>query len=209
MTKPLPLENERQEGSMAPTRLRVLTAMLIASVTINVGLAYKLRKFNHILDPVPRTLLQLGTVVPPFEAFDLGGRLQKIGYDSDPRPTVLYVFTPPCSWCARNLDNFKTLVEKGSGQYRFITLSLSKEGLAEYVRKNELKVPVYSGLSQEAVKTYKLGSTPQTIVISPEGKVLQDWTGAYVRDQKSQVEAFFHVALPGVREQPEAKAVTN
>jgi hypothetical protein len=59
------------------------------------------------------------------------------------------------------------------------------------------------------VKNYKLGSTPQTIVISPEAKVLQDWIGAYVGDQKSQVEAFFHVSLPGLRELPTKAASTN
>jgi hypothetical protein len=39
-------------------------------------------------------------------------------------------------------------------------------------------------------------------VISTEGKVLQNWDGAYVGNQKSQVETFFHVSLPGLRELP-------
>ena len=107
------------------------------------------------------------------------------------------------------MDNFKTLLSKESGEYRFIGLSLSEDNLAEYVAKNDLNVPVYSGLSPEMLRTYKLGSTPQTIVISPEGKVLQDWAGAYVGDQKSQVEAFFHVNLPGLRELPKAEAAKN
>ena len=97
------------------------------------------------------------------------------------------------------MDDFKTVLDKERGQYRFIGLSLSDEALQEYVAKNDLKLPVYSGLSPETLKTYKLGSTPQTIVISPEGKVLQNWAGAYVGDQKTQVEAFFRVSLPGIR----------
>jgi len=137
----------------------------------------------------------------------LGGQQELISYQRTTEPTVLYVFTPPCVWCARNIDSFKTLTNKESVQYRFIGISLSEQGLAEYVAKNDLKLPVYSGLSPETVKTYKLGSTPQTIVISPEGKVLEDWAGAYVGDQKSQVEAFFHVSLPGIRELPEVEKV--
>ncbi len=97
------------------------------------------------------------------------------------------------------MDNLKTLVGKERGHYRFIGLSLSEEKLREYVARNELKLPVYSSLSPETLKTYKLGSTPQTIVISPEGKVLHDWVGAYVGEQKSEVEAFFHITLPGIR----------
>jgi hypothetical protein len=104
------------------------------------------------------------------------------------------------------VNNFKTLLDKGSSQYRFIGLSLSKEGLAMYVRTNDLKLPVYLDLSLETLETYKLGSTPQTIVISPEGKVLQNWMGAHAGDQKAQIEALFHVNLPGLRRAPSAQA---
>lgn len=68
--------------------------------------------------------------------------------------------------------------------------------------KNGLKLPVYSGLPNETKEAYKISGTPQTIVVSPEGRVLQNWMGAYVGDKKSQVEAFFHVTLPGLRELP-------
>jgi len=100
------------------------------------------------------------------------------------------------------MENLKTLVDKESAQYRFIGISLSEQGLAEYVSKNNLNFPVYSGLSPETLKTYKLGSTPQTIAVSREGRVLQNWTGAYAGDQKSQIEAFFHVTLPGIPTRP-------
>jgi len=87
--------------------------------------------------------------------------------------------------------------------------SLSDETLPGYVAKNDLKLPVYSGRSPETLKTYKLRSTPQTIVIASDGGVLQDWMGAYAGDQQKQVEAFFHVSLPGLREVPKAEAVKN
>lgn len=147
-------------------------------------------------------MLKVGTAVPPIPAKRFSGQAEVISYQGTSLPTVLYIFTPPCSWCARNMDNLKTLLDKESSEYRFIALSLSDEGLAQYVTKNGLNLPVYAGLSTETRKAYKLGGTPQTIVISPEGKVLEDWVGAYVGDQKSQVEAFFHVSLPGLRDLP-------
>jgi peroxiredoxin len=142
--------------------------------------------------------LKIGTTVPPIPAKGLDGQQEVISYQGANQPTVLYVFTPPCSWCARNMDNFKALLDKGSSQYRFIGLSLSEEGLTEYVRKNDLKLSVYSSLSTGTADAYKLSGTPQTIVVSPEGHVLQNWMGAYVGEQKAQVEAFFHVTLPGI-----------
>src|SRR5712692_7588251 len=110
--------------------------------------------------------------------------------------------------CAQ-AGEFQNPTGQRGGRYRFIGVSLSQETLAEYVAKNDLKLPVYSGLSPETLKTYKLGSTPQTIVISPEGRVLQNWAGAYVGEQKAQVEAFFHVSLPGLRKLPKGEPAKN
>jgi len=107
------------------------------------------------------------------------------------------------------MDNFKTLVDRESDRYRFVGVSLSGEGLVQYVAKNNLSLPVYSGLSLETLKIYKLGSTPQTIVISHDGRVVQNWVGAYVGDQKKEIETYFHVNLPGLRELPKAGAAKN
>jgi peroxiredoxin len=166
-------------------------------LSLNVVQARGVWSFTHLQSiKGAERLIKVGTTVAPIRANRLDGQQEVISYQSINQPTVLYVFTPPCSWCARNMDNLKTLLEKERGQYRFVGLSLSEQTLLEYVARNNLKFPVYSGLSPETLSTYKLGSTPQTIVISPEGKVLRDWVGAYVGDQKSQVEAFFHVSLP-------------
>jgi hypothetical protein len=139
----------------------------------------------------------------------LDGQPEVISYHETNQATVLYVFTPTCIWCARNLNNLKTLLANDSDHYRFSALSLSEEGVPHYVAKNALGIPVYSGLSPEMLKTYKLGSTPQTIVISPEGRVLQNWVGAYESSQKTQVETFFHTTLPGLIPVPEPSSAAT
>jgi peroxiredoxin len=187
-------------GRASRALLAICTVALVVSVALNVVLAHRVRTITHAQsERIAERLLAVGTSVPAITAKRLDGQEESISYGEVDQTTVLYIFTPPCTWCARNMDNFKTLLDKESGQYRFIGLSLSDATLPEYVAKNDLKLPVYSGLSPETLKAYKLGSTPQTIVISSEGKVLQDWAGAYVGDQKSQIEAFFHVTLPGIR----------
>lgn len=182
--------------------LAVITVALVMSVTLNVLLARRVQSLtNAHSGRIAGRLLKIGTAVPPITVVRFDGQQEVISYQSATnQSTVLYVFTPPCTWCARNMDNLKALVEKESGQYRLIGLSLSDTGLGEYVAKNQLNLPVYSGLSAETLKVYKLGGTPQTIVVSPDGRVVQNWAGAYVGDQKSQIEAFFHVKLPGLRE---------
>lgn len=190
-------------GSKLMKRPYLIYIVLAISVALNVALAYKLRQFGYFeqLKAEQRAdrLLKSGTAVPPFEAVDLNGQPQAVTYDQGGKTTVLYIFTPPCKWCERNADNIKELVAQKSGEYRFLALSLSKEGLPEYVAKSGLTMPVYTDLSDETKKAYKMGGTPQTIVVSPEGQVLQNWNGAYTGEQQKQVETFFGISLPGLK----------
>jgi hypothetical protein len=55
----------------------------------------------------------------------LDGQPEVISYHETNQATVLYVFTPTCIWCARNLNNLKTLLANDSDHYRSIALSLS------------------------------------------------------------------------------------
>jgi peroxiredoxin len=183
--------------------------ILAASVTLNVLLAYRLSQFNRRFDAVRVEPLKSGTTVPPPRVQDLQGESRALNYAEVSAPTVLYILTPSCSWCARNMDNFKQLVTQRGTEYRFIAVSLSKEDLPEYITSHKLTIPVYVTPSIEMQKAYRLGGTPQTIVVSREGRVVKDWEGAYVGEQKTEVEAFFHVSLPGLRELPTKAASTN
>ena len=109
-----------------------------------------------------------------------------------------FISLPHSANGARNLDNLRTLIDQRGKDYRFIGISLSQEGLEEYLSIQTLPFPVYIDIPKESGDAYKMGGTPQTVVVSSQGQVLQSWVGAYVGDQKSQVEAYFKVTLPGV-----------
>lgn len=188
----------RQAGSRF--HVVALTLMLVASVALNVMLALRVRELTGMQNALRAGReLEVGTAVPPITARRVDGGSETITYADSARPTVLYVFTPQCIWCARNLDNLKTLVEQKGKDYRFIGISLSREGLEKYVADHQLTFPIYTDIPKEAGEAYKMGGTPQTVVISPQGKVLQNWPGAYAGDQKSQVEKYFDITLPGIR----------
>jgi len=119
-------------------------AALIMSVMLNVLLAHRIRSVDLARETkLAAQLLKAGVAVPPIPAKGLDGHQEVLSYDKTGQPTVLYVFTPACVWCARNLENFKTLVDKEGAQFRFLGVSLADQGLTEYVTKNELKLPVY------------------------------------------------------------------
>jgi peroxiredoxin len=139
-----------------------------------------------------------GSKAPEFSARELDGQKTFVNYAEVNVPTVLYVFTPECHWCARNLENIRSLVDGTDGRFRFVGVSLSQKDLPAYLSQNKLPFHVYQTPADEVAIAYGLSSTPSTIVVSPSGSVLQYWKGAYSEDVATEVESYFQVKLPGL-----------
>jgi peroxiredoxin len=174
----------------------VVLVLLALSLAANV---YLTRRLVQPRTPPPPALTR-GAVVPQFTATRLGGAEETVSYDGE--KTVLYVFTPTCPWCKRNVPNIKRLVEAKGSEYRFLGISLDEKDLSSYVAQYELAFPVYANLSRQTREAYRLGGVPQTLVISEHGTVMQNWSGAYANDQQGEVEKFFGVTLPGLAPAP-------
>jgi peroxiredoxin len=177
--------------------LGLLVVLLAGSVATNFALAKRLRNAGELLAKQNPPALKPGTQVPAIRARDLQKRPQQVEFSASSAPTLLYVFTPSCGWCTKNLENIKALA-KDTRNYRFVGLSLSSEGVAEYVAKNGLEFPVLTEPDQSTVRSYQLGGTPATILISPEGRVLKIWMGAWGGRAQAEIESHFGVRLPGL-----------
>lgn len=186
----------------------LLTILLLCSLALNFQLARKVASLKESLATSPGGgRLTVGDPVPPIEAKDLDQRPAVISYLGSEQPTVLYVFSPQCGWCSRNLQNMKALAESARGRYRFAMLSLSRNSLREYVAENGLgDIPVYGDLSEGVKEAYKITGTPRTIVVSNEGRVLKVWAGAYAGATQKEVEEYFNLKLPGLTELKTARA---
>jgi AhpC/TSA family len=175
-----------------------MTVILFVSLSVNLLLAYRIRQGNQPGAWVKAAPLPAGTAVPPIKAQSLDGEEVTISFKDSSQPLVIYIFTPQCSWCVRNQDNLKTIVALKHEFYRFIALSLTDKGVQQYLAENRINIPVFINPKDEAQEQYRLGSTPQTIIVSPDGKVLQNWVGAYTGVRQAEVERFFGVSLPGL-----------
>ncbi len=176
-----------------------LTLSLVCSVIINILLARKVEHFRYIEKALrAEGELQAGEIVPPLQVKQLNGNSIAFPYGNNELPLILYVIAPGCTWCEKNQPNAEVIAKELFKKYRFVALSLDSKGLKEYVQSHQIPFDVYEDLPQEISSKYKFGGTPQTIVISSEGKVLQNWRGAYTGDLKAQVEKFFSISLPGI-----------
>lgn len=182
----------------------VTTVLLVISLVINALLFWQIRQkdqeikkldldYDYNLGIIP------GEKLPSLSLFDNSGNPAEISYNTS-LPTILYVFTEDCPWCDRNLESVKVLRRHTEGKYRFIGVSLKKDGLTEYIEKNKLDFEIYNTPTRTKYVAYKMAGTPQTFVISPDGHLIKMWSGAFGLKTKEEIEAFFEVKLPELSE---------
>ena len=112
----------RHWGRSVPLAVNLL---LVFSILLNLLLAWKVKSLeSSLLSIKAEGVLSAGTLVPLIEARDMDGRPARIAYLANEPQTVLYIFTPQCKWCTRNLENIRMLAEQAGHDYHFIGLSL-------------------------------------------------------------------------------------
>ena len=168
----------------------ILLLLLAVSLGTNVFL-YRHRTPVHASQP-----LRVGQQVPEFVATSLDGRLDRLRFD---KPVVLYVFSPSCVWCERNLDNAKQLAMDVTGKYEFVAIASDTNELREYVERKHLAWRIFTNLPQNIRRAYGIAGTPQTIVVGAGGKVLHVWPGAYRGNTADEIERTFGIKLPGLK----------
>lgn len=97
------------------------------------------------------------------------------------------------------MDNIRTLASAKGESFRMLGLSLTQSGLQEYVEAHGINFPTYVIGDMESVRSLDLGSTPQTLVVSSDGKIEKNWIGAFSGELHRDVETYFQVKLPGLR----------
>jgi len=182
---------------MPTTRVRTIlnrstVVLLLCSVALNGLQAHRLRGFTDATVSGP----QLGEMAPPLVAKTLDGHTTEIAFRG--QPTILYYFSPTCAWCGRNWLNIKAIIAGTEGRYRFIGLSASAE-VSAFLRAQRLTCEVYVEPSEASVRAYRFAGTPETVVVSADGKIQYAWAGAFKATLQGQVERALHVTLPGLQ----------
>lgn len=181
----------------------LLVLILSVSVGFNVYLAQEIKNQRNIWNLLEADKAEheitLGKRVSTLSAQDHTG--QSISISHDPvKPTVLYVYSPDCVWCERNVQNIVQLYDIAKNEYNFVGLSIAKSDSEFVDEQNEFSFPVFFNPSDRSRLEYNIRSTPSTYVISPEGKIIKFWSGAYSDKLRPDVEKFFSVRLPGLTE---------
>ncbi len=181
---------------MRPTS-RLADPFLLA--LLGVSLAGNVYLYRNRWERPPDAVrsLHAGDTVPALSALTPDGKTLTLTYDR--HPAVLYVFSPSCVWCERNLDNAEA-VRTGTGdKFEFVAIAFDDKGLGDYIQKRHLPWTIATGLSPEVRAAYGISATPETIVVDVGGRVHSAWIGAYGDSVAREVQGVLGVTLPGLR----------
>jgi peroxiredoxin len=194
------IQGNARAAAIAVRQAPVAVLLMTASVAVNVLLAHEVRSLRKNVDLIKTERnLQTGVRLPDIVAKTISGAPATLRMADSSVNTVIYVFSPSCGWCTKNLANLKALAaQQSTGGYRLIGLSLSRVALDKYIATNELTFPIYVDADAASLTRYRLGATPQTIVMAPNSTVVQVWTGAYTETTHSAIEQLLRVRLPGM-----------
>jgi hypothetical protein len=167
--------------------------LLLLSVGVNVMQA---RRIKAMTDAKASAFSSIGNRVVPLEGFSPEGVpvLKHVARDV---PTLLYYFSPTCTWCDRNWANVRALDRGAQGRYRVLLVTRAR-GVRQYLAQHGLSMDVVEGISEATVEAYKLTGTPQTTVASIEGIITHEWRGAFTPRIERKIEELFGVSLPGI-----------
>jgi hypothetical protein len=164
----------------------LLSLLLIASVALNVALAMRLQR-----DAARRTTPNVQGLATGQAVAALVGEV-RVGAETRPQRyeprgtqgTLIYFSAAQCKWSQQNLPTFIEYARQAQGRYRIVAVDLTPD-LKKDQASHLDSVPadlVLRNLTPESRQAARVLGTPETLLLSPDGKVLRVWLGAYVSD---------------------------
>lgn len=194
--------NMSTKWTLGPKEQIFLTSLFILSLAANVMLVTRAEVVSRRLSALQSIhslhKLMLGEQVPAIKGQTLANQPMTINFSASPKGTILYIFSPSCHWCMRNMANMHSLEEQTRGRYQFVGISLDSDKLAGYVVNHKLLFPVLHSVLESISTAYGFGATPETILVSSEGLVAGVWKGAYGASDMRELAGQLGVDLPGL-----------
>jgi peroxiredoxin len=176
--------------------LFIVLSLGFVLIVINLALVKQNRELRSLLAKRPgrSKALENGKTLPPLDGMDLDGRDFVLDYGADRRRALLFIFTPGCEACEQNVDHWKSILKKADGEaFRFIAIStvLDSSITKEFIRRHDLlDLPVIAVTDRASREEYNLSMTPQTILVSSEGRIERVWPGSLEEGKQADLEQY-------------------
>jgi len=115
--------------------------------------------------------IEVGDIVPSFEAVTLNGKPASILYDGSSK-YLLYIFSPRCGACLEQFPNWNRLTSLHNREnLRIIGLTIDSEDTEAHLRNMDRKFDVYLMSNKPVQRAYRVVAIPLVMLVSPQGNV--------------------------------------
>jgi hypothetical protein len=160
-------------------------ALLAIILLMGIEIIYLVRQNRQLRAELERSgqplaVLQRNDQLPPVHALSVQNDSLKLTYSPDDPYTLLFLFSPSCEACDKNIGFWNSLARERQADWlrivAFSSGSLAEAG--EFLARNEFVVPTLAVTDESLLAPYKGDVVPQTVLISPVGVVLKSWPGS-------------------------------
>ena len=180
-----------KKRTLAEWSTHVALVALIIAIATNVGIALTLKARLDALRPV--AAVKTGTAITEITGKDPSGATQTIQLAGS-RPTLLYVSKKGCAWCQRNERNVHAIGLQASTRFRILELSPDGVGPSGSKALGVERLIV----TEDVLQRIGTRGTPYTLLLSPDGRVIDSWIGAFGAQTAPSVARALQVELPGL-----------
>lgn len=127
-----------------------------------------------------KDVLKEGAEIKSFYAYTLKGEyIQPLDLVENENGLLIYLMKAGCKSCTDNIPNWIRLTEKALDN-NLNVLAVSMDSLSharDYMRDKEVNYPVFATPALEFRVDYKGYTTPQTILVNNDDRVIHTWSG--------------------------------
>lgn len=176
-----------------------IVVLVVVSLALNFALARRVRLLEGVIARISadREVLKVGSQMQPAEVVSANKSTEHLRYSDTTLPTVVYVMSPECVWCRRNTQNMNALVAQSGRSYRVVIVSSQGDGIDNFRRAYGVTANIWP-LAANVDNALRELPTPTTLLVSPTGKILAKWSGAFGDSVRTDIQKQLNVTLPGL-----------
>lgn len=118
-----------------------------------------------------------------------------VGAEAPRAGWVVYAFSPQSSSCVENSARVESLADSLTSDWAFLAVATEEEGLAPFLDRLRVTVPVVTQTPQEILAAYQLTGSPRTYILDRDWKLLAVLDGAYRGEVADRLASLLNVPI--------------
>lgn len=182
--------------AITQTAAAVIIALTIGLLAADVALLRGNDRLKRAVVRANRSLIPaVGAIVPAFLGLDLDGAARAVSYGTDPRDTLLFVFSPDCPKSTAAWPRWLELAQQADrSAVRLVYANVGSRIPADYyARSSALKGAAVLETDARSQVAYNLQVTPLIVRITPDGRIADVLVGRLDANEENRLQRALHI----------------